>query len=160
MKRNFIQYFGHVAGIKIIKRDGSIHWAMIDSDKIDLVKNYCWCIINKGYVVTHIPGNHKKYLRLHNFLLGLTTGNGLECDHINRDPLDNRLSNLRIVSHGVNSANRESWSNTGFKGVRKRGNKFQAQIHINGILKHLGMFDTPELAHEKFKQEHILIYGF
>jgi hypothetical protein len=26
--------------------------------------------------------------------------------------------------------------------------------------KALGTFDTPEEAHEKFKQEHILIYGF
>ena len=159
MKQNYIQYFGHVAGIKIEKKNGEVLWAMINSDKIDLIKDYCW-YVNNGYVVTHIPGNHNKHLKLHNLLLGLTPGNGLECDHINQNKLDNRLSNLRIVSHGVNNANRGSWSNAGFKGVIKVGKKFIAQITINGTMKYLGTFTTPELAHDKFKQEHILIYGF
>ena len=33
---------------------------------------------------------------------------GAECDHINRNPLDNRLSNLRWVSHRDNCRNRST----------------------------------------------------
>ena len=157
-RKNFIQYFGHVAGIKIEKKNGEVFWAMIDSDMIDLVKDYCWSIRGKGYVVHTLP--NRKPLLLHNLLLGLTTGNGLECDHINRDKLDNRLSNLRIVSKSSNLANRTCFNKIGFAGVYKNGKKFVALIKINGKLKYLGTFTTPEEAHEKFKQEHILIYGF
>jgi hypothetical protein len=154
MKQNFIQYFGHVAGIKIIKRDGSIHWVLIDSDKVDLVKAYCWHITSNGYIRTW----NKTALYLHSLLLN--PENGLECDHINRDPLDNRLSNLRIVSHGVNNANRTLSNKTGFAGAYKHGKKFQALININGITKALGTFETAKEANERFSQEHILIYGF
>ena len=158
MKQNYIQYFGHVAGIKIEKKNGEVFWAMIDSDKIALVKNYRWSISSNGYVVHILP--NRKTLLLHDLVIGLTPGNGLECDHENSNPLDNRISNLRIVSHRVNSANKGSWSKTGFAGVYKVGKKFQALININGKTKYLGIFDTPEEAHEKFKQEHILVYGF
>jgi hypothetical protein len=152
--KNYIQYFGHVAGIKIEKKNGEILWAMIDSDKIDLVKAYCWHITSDGYIITW----NKTALYLHNLLLN--PENGLECDHINRNKLDNRLLNLRAVSRSSNLANRTFSNKTGFAGVYKQCKKFQAQITFNGTTKALGTFDTPEEAHEKFKQEHILIYGF
>lgn len=154
MKQNFIQYFGNVAGIKITKRDSSIHWVLIDSDKVDLVKAYCWHITSNGYIRTW----NKTALYLHSLLLN--PENGLECDHINRNKLDNRLLNLRAISGNSNRANRACYSKTGFAGAYKHGKKFQAKITFNGTTKALGTFETAKEAHEKFKQEHILIYGF
>lgn len=62
-------------------------------------------------------------------------------DHINRDPLDNRRCNLRPTTMAQNSFN-AIWSNntSGFKGVVKKGNGWQAQIKIAGKKKYLGMF--------------------
>lgn len=43
-------------------------------------------------------------------------------------------------------------------GVTKHSNKFRARCSVNGIRKHLGSFDTPELAfnaYKAFKEEHI-----
>ena len=42
---------------------------------------------------------------------------------------------------------------SGYKGVswHKRVNKWVAQIRIDGHKKHLGYFDTPELAHEVYQ---------
>jgi hypothetical protein len=44
-------------------------------------------------------------------------------DHINREPLDNRKSNLRIVTHRQNMLNRILKNSTGFIGVHLRVHK-------------------------------------
>ena len=70
-------------------------------------------------------------------------------DHINRDSTDNRIENLRIATHTQNVANR-TWNRksktTGFRGVSKRKNRFNARISIGGQYKHIGSFKTLEEA--------------
>jgi hypothetical protein len=65
-------------------------------------------------------------------------------DHINGVPLDNRLVNLRDVSHAENHKNVSKQSNntSGACGVRwdKRYEKWQARVKINGKERHLGYF--------------------
>lgn len=56
-----------------------------------------------GYPATKING---KRVYLHGLVLPIDKASGLECDHINRDPLDNRRSNLRAVTHLENCGNR------------------------------------------------------
>lgn len=72
-----------------------------------------------------------------------------QIDHINRNPLDDRLSNLRLVTNEVNSWNKGLNSNntSGAKGVylNSRG-KYIANIHIKGKTKYLGTFSTLEEA--------------
>jgi hypothetical protein len=75
-------------------------------------------------------------------------------DHINRDTFDNRVSNLRIVSHQQNMFNRNA------KGYSKRGNKYVVKIRINGKDIYLGTYDTRELAYNAYligKQIHHLL---
>lgn len=71
-------------------------------------------------------------------------------DHINGNPGDNRIFNLRECTYSQNSANAKIRSNntSGFKGVswsRKR-NKWIASLTINGRPKNLGGFETREEA--------------
>ena len=75
-----------------------------------------------------------------------------QIDHINQDPIDNRIENLRDVTNAENSKNKTLQKNntTGYVGVyfykHKRYKKYRARIRINTILKHLGYYDTAEEA--------------
>lgn len=72
-------------------------------------------------------------------------------DHINRDPQDNRLCNLRDVSPGENARNmRVSKRNkTGVTGVHKRGAK-RWDARPGGV--HIGVFPTKEKAAKAVRQ--------
>ena len=72
-------------------------------------------------------------------------------DHINGDTLDNRIENLRDVSHQQNSWNLQKAkcnSKSGYLGVdwKPDRKKWRAQIRINGAKKLLGYFDAVEDA--------------
>jgi hypothetical protein len=76
----------------------------------------------------------------------------LVVDHINGNALDNRRSNLRLVSYRDNCRNQKDASNntSGFKGVHfdnARG-KWMASIRENHVLKNLGRFETFEEARD------------
>lgn len=73
-------------------------------------------------------------------------------DHINRDPSDNRLSNLRAVTHTCNLRNQSvgKTSSTGIKGVNPNTSrsanihpelKWRSYIGIRGRHVELGMFE-------------------
>lgn len=63
--------------------------------------------------------------------------------------------NVRWATRLQQVHNRRLFKNnhSGYKGVswHKRVNKWVAQIRIDGHKKHLGYFETPELAHEVYK---------
>lgn len=66
-------------------------------------------------------------------------------DHINGNKTDNRLSNLRLVSHNVNMKNqkRRNTNTSGYTGVRwiKGTNKWRVKIVVDYKDIHLGYFD-------------------
>jgi hypothetical protein len=72
-----------------------------------------------------------------------------QIDHINGDRSDNRISNLRDVSHSVNQQNvhRPRRDNaSGFLGVTRQKNLWTSQVTVSGKTLHLGLFKTPEEA--------------
>ncbi len=75
-----------------------------------------------------------------------------EIDHINGDRDDNRSSNLRSATRGQNTKNRrlDRDSKSGFKGVRKHANKWQARITADKKVHYLGLFASPQLAHAAY----------
>lgn len=83
-------------------------------------------------------------------------------DHINGDPLDNRRSNLRLVTHQQNIRNRggpQANSSTGLLGVSRKRSKWRAYINVDGKQINLGVFDTPEAASEARKEAEITYFG-
>lgn len=79
-----------------------------------------------------------------------------EVDHIDLDRANDRWSNFRLASHSQNMANRAVFSNNhlGVKGVRRDANMkskpFRARIYVDGRSKHLGYFETAELANAAY----------
>ena len=72
-----------------------------------------------------------------------------ELDHINGNRADNRIANLRAVSHTNNMANKKLHHNsrTGVRGVSlHRDGKFRASIGRNYQEHYLGLFATLEEA--------------
>ena len=73
-----------------------------------------------------------------------------QLDHINRNRSDNRIANLRDVSHKQNhqNAGKRSDNTSGHPGVswHKRDSKWQAQIKHSYKRIHLGYFKTMEEA--------------
>tara|TARA_R110002050_G_C8620374_1_gene487390 strand:+ start:96 stop:560 length:465 start_codon:yes stop_codon:yes gene_type:complete len=63
-------------------------------------------------------------------------------DHIDRNPLNNNIENLRAVSHSQNQWNTDA---KGYTFNKARG-KYQAQISVDGKYKNLGYFKTEQEA--------------
>lgn len=76
-----------------------------------------------------------------------------QIDHIDGNPGNNRLSNLRDVSPTVNQQNKRQatrQSSTGVLGVFPSRGRFISRIRDQGKPTHLGVFDTPEEAHQVY----------
>ena len=71
-------------------------------------------------------------------------------DHIDGNPLNNKISNLRLVTASQNSINQKirADNKSGYKGVRwvANRNKWSAEIRLNGKSTWLGHHDTMEDA--------------
>ena len=88
---------------------------------------------------------------------------GMFIDHINQNKKDNSIENLRLCTRSENQYNRGAYKNntSGFKGVsfNKALNKYSAQMRINDVKKHLGYFDSAELAKQAYDNMAIDIQG-
>ena len=76
-----------------------------------------------------------------------------QLDHINRDSKDDRIENLREVSHQVNQQNKTGANRSnkaGLRGVSLDNGKYRATIVVNRKQIWLGEFDTAEKAHEAY----------
>jgi hypothetical protein len=67
-------------------------------------------------------------------------------DHINRNPTDNRISNLRNVTQQHNNFNKNC---KGYS-YNKQTKKYHAYIRLNGKQKYLGYFENEEEARQAY----------
>ena len=84
----------------------------------------------------------RKNLKIHHLIVGCPIKGNL-VDHLNGNSLDNRSSNLRVVTRGHNIFNRPSRGKLKMWVVPQKNGKFQAQVRIG-----LGTYDTEEEAHK------------
>ena len=101
---------------KLPGRATDIH-AIVSLDKWPFVSKYTWYLGKAGYPICYALAK----MTLHKFVFFYTLGqhppSELFIDHINRDKLDNRDTNLRLVTPQENSFNKTTETNT--KGVKK-----------------------------------------
>jgi hypothetical protein len=85
-------------------------------------------------------------------------------DHINGIRNDNRIDNLREACHAENGQNMGKNKNntSGFTGVtfHKPTGKWMAHIAKNGKKYHLGLFYTPEEAHDAYLKAKANLHTF
>jgi len=86
---------------------------------------------------------------------------GMQVDHINRNPLDNRRNNLRICTPAENYRNKSTNSNntSGATGVTRSLSKWKAFIRADGKNKYLGTFENIEDAIIVRKEAEIKYFG-
>ncbi len=128
------------------------------------IKEYKWKVHPGGqYIITgnKINSKHKIYY-LHRILMDVTDRN-IQIDHINNNPRDNRLENLRTCTSSENRRNIRigKYNTSGVVGVyyMSRENKWGATISMNGKNITLGSFDNFDEAVRVRKQAEIDYYG-
>ena len=124
--------------IPLYARDGSVRaWAILDHGDVPLLGAHRWHLNRsknagqtQGYAVD------ENEVRMHRVILGLAVGDGKRVDHRNRNTLDNRRLNLRVVTHAENMRNRPSarGSTSCYRGVHwdKRKNRWVGQVKTGG----------------------------
>ncbi len=79
----------------------------------------------------------------------------MQIDHLNNNPFDNRMENLRIATHAENCSNARKWQKKQLpKGVSKQtiSNRYRARLQVGKKVVYIGTFDTPELAHAAYTE--------
>ncbi len=131
---------------------GIIKWAKCSKHASVAGKN-AGSINRQGYSVLMI--NRRTYLA-HRVAWFLHIGSwpDMFMDHKNGDRADNRFDNLRNVTYQQNRWNtgKTVGRSSDFVGAvwHKAANKWQSQIKINGVNKHLGLFDSQDAAHAAY----------
>ena len=111
-------------------------------------------VSSKGYMVLSLTNNDgsKSTCYLHqllalNYLDSNYKSNSLVVDHIDRNPLNNRLDNLRLVNKSDNFRNSNHFENRNKGSVYLRGNRYRAVITLYGVT-YTKTFDTKKEAED------------
>jgi HNH endonuclease len=110
------------------------------------------CLKNKGRIAINADG---KLYQSHRLAWLYVYGEWPKhhIDHIDGDPSNNRIANLRDVISSVNQQNRkcaQANNASGLLGVSPYRGRWRATICINGACRLIGRFDTPEQAHAAY----------
>lgn len=108
----------------------------IDACDEEKIKGYTWRV-SSGYM----RASTGEYM--HHVVMGKPK-NGMVVDHINKDKLDNRRCNLRIVNQSLNAFNQSLGKNntSGVTGVSwdKKNKKWEVNIMVRRKNKKIGRF--------------------
>lgn len=131
--------------------------ALVDDEDYEWLNEYNWHFEGR-YAASRDKDRNKLYM--HKAVLkDIEKGNVV--DHINRDKLDNRKSNLRYADYSSNSANSKLASNntTGYRGVYKRGKYWRVALTYEGKQVSGGYYSTKEEAAEEYNRLAIKHFG-
>lgn len=137
-----------VARLPLHGREGRGLHTLVDPDVYAWARGSRWYMNVRGYVFRHRDPqrrNHRRTARLHNLIL--PPGPGQVVDHINRNPLDNRRANLRLVTPAENAMNRGSKPGvSSYRGVTQGAGRWEVRIRTQNVRLHLGYYGRAEEA--------------
>jgi hypothetical protein len=122
---------------------GKLIWKIDRSDKVKKGK-IAGCLRKDGYISIH---HNKQTYTAHRLIFCYFYGYMPKyIDHINGNPSDNRIENLRECTSKQNNFNKKKYGKHKYKGVYKSYNRYKVQIMHNGILLYKGQYKTEEEA--------------
>lgn len=137
--------------------------AVVDDDIYEYLACWDWHYAGPsggGYAKRADWDNGKmKIIRMHHVVLPLK--DGLVCDHINGNRIDNRRENLRLVTKSQNMRNQgiSARNKTGYKGVSKHQGKYRAYINVEKKQRHLGVFEDKKEAADAYNKAALIYFG-
>jgi len=116
---------------------------------------------NVGYYVVSICKNNKCIPRKIHQLVAICFLNHIPCghkfvvNHINNNPLDNRVENLQIVTTRHNTSKDKKNKTSNYTGVSfcKKQNKWRADMRLKGKSFFLGRFIKEEEANRAYQNK-------
>ena len=129
-----------IDGQTLIVYDCNDNEMLFDVEDMSILKldKYRWSKLTVGYAANRKLGLAHRLI--------INAPEELQVDHINRNKLDNRKSNLRLVNNQENNWNKEA------KGYywAKHANKWGACIGLNGKTIFLGYYKTEAEARQAY----------
>ena len=152
--------------MKHIKTRDGLDILVDNEDYEALIKNM-WCKLGPVYAGYRVSSNGIcKRVWMHRFIWESHNGNipkGYEIDHVDGNPLNNRLENLRLATrtqNNINSCKRKNCS-CKYKGVswNKYHKKWEAYINIDKKRIKLGYFTSQYKAARAYDEKAVEVYG-
>lgn len=151
--RNNYRIEGDIVYIEIVRKDGAILETLIDLEDLELVNSYSsWYAQysanrNRIYAChSNLSRGTRQNIKLHRVVMKVLESK-LPIDHIYHNTLDNRKSQLRIVTDQENSFN--TTKTKGYSWDRSC-KKWQARIYVANRLIYLGHFRREEDARNAY----------
>lgn len=144
MKLKSLEIIGKI--VEVYFEEYPNHKILFDTIHLDLFNKNVWKFhkISENYFYLCLSA----YSSFHRLIL--PKKEGFIIDHINKDPLDNRLCNLRYCLMKENTRNQRKHKNntSGFPGVswKKDKNKWKAFLMLDRKQIHLGYFEDKNKA--------------
>lgn len=132
--------------------DRIVAWAKVSAADFVWLNDFRWNLLRGGYAYRreYSGGGPGVVVYMHRVIMGLQSGDGRQVDHMNRDKLDNRRRNLRIVLRSQQAHNMMRVGNftSKFRGVSwdARTKRWEAYVHRGGRKFHIGRFEVEEDA--------------
>ncbi len=136
----------------------------IDIADLDIIKQYCWHVGGRGYLVAYSKEGRKnrKQITMHGLIMQYDKSEKV-VDHISGSKLDNRRNNLRVCTPQQNSFNAKINNNntSGYTGVHfcNTKKKWKASIKVNYKTISLGYHTKIEDAVNARKNAEVKYFG-
>jgi hypothetical protein len=119
-------------------------FAVVDDEDFDRLSRFKWHFDGTRYA-RRSEKTTRTNIAMHNEILDVPKG--FQIDHKDRDGLNNVKSNLRICTESENKCNRSfKIGVSGYRGVWKNGNKWEAYLKIGDRRIYGGVFSSKEDA--------------
>lgn len=100
---DYYRVYNNIAVFFVYTKAYGIKKVIFDKNDVNIINKSKISISKDNHAKTFYASN--KESKIHRIVMGLSKGDNLIIDHINRNGLDNRKSNLRIVSTSINNRN-------------------------------------------------------
>jgi hypothetical protein len=151
-----------VIRLPLRRRDGSVRaYALLDDEDWELTMDR-WSAHSAGYAYRwERQTDGSRYCQLlHRAVMRLAPHDPCEVDHKNRDRLDCRRENLRVVPKGANAQNIRRAGKSRFRGVSPHRGKWRAAVCVGGRSRWLGSYDDEVTAAVVAERERLALMPF